>query len=88
MSDKVTYRAIIEHDTSEGDVKGKEVVEFSIEELVDSIMKAGDGWYINHAHKCFPPYKDGDFKKVESVTDIVKSTVQIKRLNEEEKNGY
>ena len=81
---KVTYRAIIEHDTYEGDVKGKNVIEFSIDELVDEIIKAGDGWTINHAHKCYPPYKNGDFKKVVSVTDDVRTAVLLKRLNKEE----
>ena len=87
---KVTYRAIIEHDTYEGDVKGKNVIEFSIDELVDEIIKAGDGWTINHAHKCYPPYKYNkktkqyDFKKVVSVTDDVRIDVQLKRLNKEE----
>ena len=73
---KVTYRAIIEYDTPFGDTKGKNVVEFSIDELVDTIVKAGDGWKINHAHECHPPLKNGDFKKVVDVTDVVKSTVQ------------
>ncbi len=80
--DKVTYRAIIEHDLPNGDVKGKNLVEFTIDELVDEIVKAGPGWCLNHAHKCFPPYKDGDYKKVESVTDIVNATLQLKQLNE------
>jgi len=73
---------------------GRNLVEFSIDELVGKIVKAGDGWTVNHAHKCYPPCKfnkktkQWDFKKVVSVTDIVKSTVQVRRLNEEEKNGY
>jgi len=37
---------------------------------------------VAEAHKCFPPYKDGDYKKVESVTDIVNATLQLKQLNE------
>ena len=76
---KVTYRAIIEYDTPFGDTKGKNPVEFSIAELVDTIVKAGDRWKINHAHKCYPPLKDGKYKKVVSVTDIVRSTVELKR---------
>lgn len=79
---KVTYRAIIEHDLPNGDVKGRNLIGFTIEELVDKIVKAGPGWSLNHAHKCFPPYKDGDYKKVESVTDIVNATLQLKQLNE------
>jgi hypothetical protein len=67
-----------------GDTKGKNVVEFSIDELVDTIVKAGDGWTVNHAHKCYPPLKDGDFKRVINVTDVVKSTVDITRLSKEE----
>ena len=74
--DRITYRAIIEYDTPFGDTKGKNVVEFSIDELVDEIVKAGDGWHVNHAHECHPPFKNGDFKKVVDVTDVVKSTVQ------------
>ena len=74
--DRITYRAIIEYDTPFGDTKGKNVVEFSIDELVDTIVKAGDGWKINHVHECHPPFKNGDFKKVVDVTDVVKSTVQ------------
>ena len=81
---KVTYRAIIEYDIPSGDTKDKNVVEFSIDELVDEIVKAGDRWAVNHAHKCYPPFKDGDYKKVVSVTDIVRSTVELKRLNKEE----
>ena len=81
---KVTYRAIIEYDTPFSDTKGKNVVEFSIDELVDTIVNAGDGWTVNHAHKCYPPLKDGDFKRVINVTDVVKSTVDITRLNKEE----
>ena len=54
-------------------------MEFSIAELVDTIVKAGDRWTVNHAHKCYPPFKDGDYKKVVSVTDIVRSTVELKR---------
>ena len=81
---KVTYRAIIEYDTPFGDTKGKNVVEFSIDELVDTIVNAGDGWTVNHAHKCYPPLKDGDFKRVINVTDVVKSTVDITRLNKED----
>ena len=68
---KVTYRAIIEYDTPSGDTKGKNVVEFSVDELVDEIVKAGDRWHVNHAHKCYPPLKDGKYKKVVSVTDDV-----------------
>ena len=67
-----------------GDTKDKNVVEFSIDELVDEIVKAGDGWTVNHAHKCYPPLKDGDYKKVVNITDIIKSTVEISRLIKEE----
>ena len=81
---KVTYRAIIEYDTPFGDTKGKKPVEFSIAELVDTIVKAGDRWTVNHAHKCYPPLKDGKYKKVVSVTDDVRSAVELKRLNKEE----
>ena len=76
---KVTYRAIIEYDMPSGDTKGKNVVEFSIDELVDTIVKAGDGWTVNHAHKCYPPLKDGKYKKVVSVTDDVRTAVELKR---------
>ena len=76
---KVTYRAIIEYDMPSSDTKGKPVVEFSIDELADEIVKAGDRWTVNHAHKCYPPLKDGKYKKVVSVTDIVRSTVELKR---------
>tara|TARA_R110001592_G_scaffold149918_5_gene375519 strand:+ start:235 stop:492 length:258 start_codon:yes stop_codon:yes gene_type:complete len=81
---KVTYRAIIEYDMPSGDTKGKNVVEFSIDELVDTIVKAGDGWTVNHAHKCYPPLKDNKYKKVNDITDIIKSTVKITRLNKEQ----
>ena len=81
---KVTYRAIIEYDTPSGDTKDKNVVEFSVDELVDEIVKAGDGWHVNHAHKCYPPLKDGKYKKVVSVTDDVRTAVLLKRLNKEE----
>jgi len=81
---KVTYRAIIEYDTPSGDTKGKNVVEFSVDELVDEIVKAGDRWHVNHAHKCYPPLKDGKYKKVVSVTDDVRTAVLLKRLNKEE----
>ena len=81
---KVIYRAIIEYDMPSGDTKDKNVVEFSIDELVDEIVKAGDGWTVNHAHKCYPPLKDGDYKKVVNITDIIKSTVEISRLIKEE----
>lgn len=89
--DKITYRAIIEHDTTSGDTKGRKIEEFTIDELINKIVKSGDGWYVNHAHRCYPPVKfnkrteQWDYKKVESITDIVKSTVHIKRLNREEK---
>ena len=76
---RVTYRAIIEYDMPSGDTKGKNVVEFSIDELVDTIVKAGDGWTVNHAHKCYPPLKDGKYKKVVSVTDDVRTAVELKR---------
>jgi hypothetical protein len=76
---KVTYRAIIEYDTPFGDTKDKNVVEFSIDELADEIVKAGDRWTVNHAHKCYPPFKGGKYKKVVSVTDLVRSTVELKR---------
>ena len=76
---KVTYRAIIEYDTPSGDTKGKNVVEFSVDELVDEIVKAGDRWTVNHAHKCYPPLKDGKYKKVVSVTDDVRTAVELKR---------
>ena len=88
--DRITYRAIITYDMPSGDEKGKPIVEFSIDELVDEIIKAGDGWTINHAHKCYPPYKYNkktkqyDFKKVVSVTDDVRIDVQLKRLKKEE----
>ena len=81
---KVIYRGIIEYDIPSGDTKDKNVVEFSIDELVDEIVKAGDGWTVNHAHKCYPPLKDGDYKKVVNITDIIKSTVEISRLIKEE----
>ncbi len=81
---KVTYRAIIEHDTSMGESRGKNLVEFSVDELVNKIVKAGDGWTVNHAHKCYPPYRMGNFKKIINVTDVVKSTVNIRRLNKKE----
>jgi len=77
--DKITYRAIIEHPTFEGEDKGRNLVEFSIDELVKVIVDAGDGWKINHVHECHPPFKNGDFKKVVDVTDVVKSTVQVER---------
>ncbi len=76
---KITYRAILEYDTPFGDTKGKNVVEFSINDMVETIIKSGDGWTINHAHKCYPPFRKGNYKKVESVTDIVRSAVNQKR---------
>ena len=76
---KVTYRAIIEYDTPFGDTKSKNPVEFSIAELVDTIVKAGDRWTVNHAHKCYPPFKGGKYKKVISVTDDVRTAVELKR---------
>jgi len=76
---KVTYRAIIEYDMPSSDTKDKPVVEFSIDELVDEIVKAGDRWTVNHAHKCYPPLKDGKYKKVVSVTDDVRTAVELKR---------
>jgi len=81
---KVTYRAIIEYDTPSGDTKGRPEVEYSVDELVDKIVKAGDRWHVNHAHKCYPPLKDGKYKKVVSVTDDVRTAVELKRLNKEE----
>tara|TARA_Y100000031_G_scaffold145341_1_gene177827 strand:- start:42 stop:290 length:249 start_codon:yes stop_codon:yes gene_type:complete len=80
--DRITYRAIIEHPTPD-DCRGLKLVEFTKAELVDKIVAAGDGWSINHADKCFPPYKDGNFKKVVSVTDDIRATVAIKRLKKE-----
>jgi len=76
---KVTYRAIIEYDMPSGDTKDKNVVEFSIDELADEIVRAGDRWTVNHAHKCYPPLKDGKYKKVVSVTDDVRTAVELKR---------
>ena len=76
---KVTYRAIIEYDTPFGDTKDKNVVEFSIDELADEIVKAGDRWAVNHAHKCYPPFKGGKYKKVVSVTVNVRTAVELKR---------
>jgi len=76
---KVTYRAIIEYDTPFGDTKDKNVVEFSIDELADEIVKAGDRWTVNHAHKCYPPLRDGKYKKVVSVTGDVRTAVELKR---------
>ena len=76
---KVTYRAIIEYDIPSGDTKDKNVVEFSIDELADEIVNAGDRWTVNHAHKCYPPLKDGKYKKVVSVTDDVRTAVELKR---------
>jgi len=76
---KVIYRAIIEYNIPSGDTKDKNVVEFSIDELADEIVKAGDRWTVNHAHKCYPPLKDGKYKKVVSVTDDVRTAVELKR---------
>ena len=76
---KVTYRAIVEYDTPSGDTKDRNVVEYSVDELVDKIVKAGDRWHVNHAHKCYPPLKDGKYKKVVSVTDDVRTAVELKR---------
>ena len=76
---KVTYRAIIEYDIPSGDEKGKPLKEDTIDELVDKIVKAGDRWKVNHAHKCYPPLKDGKYKKVVSVTDDVRTAVELKR---------
>ena len=76
---KVTYRAIIEYAMPSGDTKDKNVVEFTIVELADEIVKAGDRWTVNHAHKCYPPLKDGKYKKVVSVTDDVRTAVELKR---------
>ena len=76
---KVIYRAIIEYNIPSGDTKDKNVVEFSIDELADEIVKAGDRWTVNHAHKCYPPLKDGKYKKVVPVTDDVRTAVELKR---------
>jgi hypothetical protein len=76
---KVTYRAIITYDMPSGDEKGKPLKEDTIDELVDKIVKAGDRWTVNHAHKCYPPLKDGKYKKVVSVTDDVRTAVELKR---------
>ena len=76
---KVIYRAIIEYDIPSGDTKDKNVVEVSIDELADEIVKAGGRWKVNHAHKCYPPLKDGKYKKVVSITDDVRTAVELKR---------
>ena len=89
QTDFILYRALIEIDVNddECDVKGKNLVEFSLGALVNTIIEYGDSWHLHHAHKCYPPTifnnktRQWDYKKTESITDLVKQT--IKKQKEE-----
>jgi len=88
--DNVTYVASIECDTPYGN-KGRIVLGDTIDELIHKIIKNGDSWALNHAHRCTLPMKlnkrtnQYDYKSVDSITDIVESTIKIVKLNREEK---
>ena len=88
----IEYRAMIECGTPRGN-KGRSIVTNIIDELIDKIIKSGDSWVLNHAHRCHLPIrfnkrkKQYKYKSVDSITDIVESTIKIVKLNREEKNA-
>lgn len=86
----IEYRAMIECGTPRGN-KGRSIVTNTIDELIDKIVKSGDSWVLNYAHRCHLPMrfnkrkKQYKYKSVDSITDIIQSSVDLIRLNREQK---
>ena len=82
------YIAYLEIDTPNDsqDQKGKNVRESSMEELTESIVNNYNGYDVFYAYKCYKEQFDDKknqyfFEKSKRITEIVRETVKIKRLN-------
>jgi len=77
------YRAIIEIADNNGNPIYKNIDAMNIKELINNIYKRGDHWLVNHAHRCYLPYINEEFLKVDNITDLIKETLKMRRLNKE-----
>tara|TARA_R100001086_G_scaffold160332_1_gene86115 strand:- start:1510 stop:1788 length:279 start_codon:yes stop_codon:yes gene_type:complete len=80
------YMAYVEIDTEYGP-KGHSLKYSTIKELTEEIVERYSNYHIHYAYKCQQPEKFDDqknqwyFEKSKRITDIIRETVKIKRLN-------
>ncbi len=88
MSNQILYIGFVVADSNDEDFDEKQlkVIEYSQEELGEKIADL-TGYEIDQAFVGYPPQVINEktrlieFKKEVDITDIMRSTVQIKRLN-------